>query len=277
MSGALEERRSRSRTLNVIVPVIGLLYPDLFIIVLSVQSFLTTGSVPDFVIFFIPILITFALLAAGIWRRFRVAYLVSAAFTGFFLIFSFVVNWDHGIGVFSDPEGTVEFTFVVTSLAGLVGAFAYSVLGLRELGLRRKQVKGDTPLRTIPRSSIIGLLLLGFVVGGLIVGSFAGATISRVISNSGIQADITVVQGAGASTNGQFYVPQSFTVKVGTSVNWVNRDTTPHTVTSTTGAFDSGSLASGAPYKFTFTQAGTYPYICSFHSWMKGTVTVVSG
>jgi plastocyanin len=68
--------------------------------------------------------------------------------------------------------------------------------------------------------------------------------------------------------------PETVTIAVGTTVNWVNDDSVQHTVTSDIGAFDSGGLAKGGTFSFTFTAAGTYGYHCTFHSSMKGTVTV---
>jgi len=47
-----------------------------------------------------------------------------------------------------------------------------------------------------------------------------------------------------------------------------------HTVTSTTGLFDSGILNPGQTWSYTFVQAGVYNYYCTLHSWMKGNVTV---
>jgi plastocyanin len=71
--------------------------------------------------------------------------------------------------------------------------------------------------------------------------------------------------------------PSPLTVKTGAVVTWVNQDTAPHAIVSDTGspsAFASDSLSTGASYKFTFTQAGTYTYHCSIHPSMKGTVIV---
>ncbi len=70
------------------------------------------------------------------------------------------------------------------------------------------------------------------------------------------------------------FAPLSITVKVGTTVTWTNQDASPHTVTADDGSFDSGSLAQGATFSQTFTKAGTFPYHCTFHSTMHGTVTV---
>jgi plastocyanin len=80
---------------------------------------------------------------------------------------------------------------------------------------------------------------------------------------------------AGVSINNLAFQPQSLQVTAGTTVTWTNNDNTSHTVTSDTGVFDSGTLAPGATFKFTFTQTGTFAYHCNIHTSMKGTVTVV--
>jgi predicted lipoprotein with Yx(FWY)xxD motif/plastocyanin len=64
------------------------------------------------------------------------------------------------------------------------------------------------------------------------------------------------------------------TVPVGTTVVWTNEDSAPHTATEVNGAFDSGNLAQGGTFSFTFEKAATYNYICQIHPKMKGTITV---
>jgi predicted lipoprotein with Yx(FWY)xxD motif/plastocyanin len=64
------------------------------------------------------------------------------------------------------------------------------------------------------------------------------------------------------------------TIAVGTTVVWTNDDAAPHTVTASDGTFDSGNLDKGASYSFTFTQEGTYSYVCQYHSDMKGQIVV---
>ena len=61
---------------------------------------------------------------------------------------------------------------------------------------------------------------------------------------------------------------------VGTTVTWVNDDGATHTVTADGGAFDSGSLANGATFQFTFDQVGDFAYHCSIHTTMQGTISV---
>jgi len=68
--------------------------------------------------------------------------------------------------------------------------------------------------------------------------------------------------------------PSSITVAVNTTVTWFNKDGVAHTVTSNNGGFDSGNVAAGATYSFKFTTAGSFPYHCSIHANMNGTVVV---
>ena len=68
--------------------------------------------------------------------------------------------------------------------------------------------------------------------------------------------------------------PASVTVKVGTTVKWINQDSAAHTVTADDGSWNSGSLAKGQSFSQVFTQAGTYTYQCTVHPSMKGTVVV---
>lgn len=64
------------------------------------------------------------------------------------------------------------------------------------------------------------------------------------------------------------------TVQVGDTVTWTNADDRPHTVTSQNGAFDSGNVDEGASFSFTFTEPGTYAYLCEYHPDMTATIVV---
>jgi plastocyanin len=71
------------------------------------------------------------------------------------------------------------------------------------------------------------------------------------------------------------FSPETIEVKTGQTVEWANNDLTPHTVTSQgTGDLNSGSIDAGASWRHTFTQAGSFPYYCTFHPEMKGTIIV---
>ena len=72
---------------------------------------------------------------------------------------------------------------------------------------------------------------------------------------------------------------QDLTVLVGAVINWENEDTVSHTVTSgipgnDDGVFDSGEIASGDSFEFSFSEPGEYSYYCDIHPEMSATITV---
>ena len=69
------------------------------------------------------------------------------------------------------------------------------------------------------------------------------------------------------------YDPVDVTVAAGGEVTWVNEDEADHTATVEPG-FDTGTLAKGDEKAVTLDEPGTYDYVCTFHPFMKGTVTV---
>jgi len=73
------------------------------------------------------------------------------------------------------------------------------------------------------------------------------------------------------------YDPDPVTIEEGGKVTWINRDSAPHTATADDGSFDTGTLDEGKIGSATFKETGTYPYICTIHPDMKGTVEVVAG
>jgi len=68
--------------------------------------------------------------------------------------------------------------------------------------------------------------------------------------------------------------PATLTVAVGTTVTWTNRDDIPHTIVSNDKVFKSKVLDTDEKFSFTFSKAGTYPYFCSIHPKMTGSVVV---
>ena len=71
--------------------------------------------------------------------------------------------------------------------------------------------------------------------------------------------------------------PSSITVSERTTVTWINNDPAEHTVTSSDGSFNSGKMATGGVFNYTFTKPGKYQYQCLIHPSMVGYVIVVSG
>ncbi|HET6924285.1 MAG TPA: cupredoxin family copper-binding protein [Candidatus Saccharimonadales bacterium] len=75
------------------------------------------------------------------------------------------------------------------------------------------------------------------------------------------------------------FSPANLTVPQGTAVTWTNKDSTAHTVTSDSGGpfvLNSGTIEPGLTFSTTLNKTGTFPYHCSIHPNMKGTITVTS-
>lgn len=70
------------------------------------------------------------------------------------------------------------------------------------------------------------------------------------------------------------FAPATVDVPAGTVVTWVNDGAALHTITAGSGTFDSGFIAAGATYSRRFPVAGTFPYLCTIHPGMAGTVRV---
>ena len=71
------------------------------------------------------------------------------------------------------------------------------------------------------------------------------------------------------------FTPATVTIQAGDSVTWTNNSGgTPHTTTSDSGVWDSGTLNAGQSFTFTFKTPGTFAYHCDIHPQMTGTVVV---
>jgi len=72
-------------------------------------------------------------------------------------------------------------------------------------------------------------------------------------------------------------------IVIGDTIVWSNADTAFHTVTSGSeadgldGLFDSKEFAPGKSFTYKFSEIGHYPYYCTLHPWMQGTIIVTSG
>ena len=96
-------------------------------------------------------------------------------------------------------------------------------------------------------------------------------------------ATLNIPQGASVQGN-PAYDPDPLTVKVGDTIAVNNKDTTPHTVTNGKDAtdpnmgklFDTSIINAGDSGEIVTTdlKPGEYPYFCSVHPYMTGTLTV---
>jgi plastocyanin len=73
------------------------------------------------------------------------------------------------------------------------------------------------------------------------------------------------------------YNPNPIEIKVAEIVTWINDNSSPHTVTSSNDStFDSDVLRRGETFSFTFDKEGEYPYFCTLHPSMTGTVVATA-
>lgn len=71
------------------------------------------------------------------------------------------------------------------------------------------------------------------------------------------------------------FQPDRLTIHVGDTVEWKNLDIVPHTATAVNPkSFDSGQIATGASWRFTFKRKGAYDYECTLHPNMKAKLVV---
>jgi plastocyanin len=70
------------------------------------------------------------------------------------------------------------------------------------------------------------------------------------------------------------FQPADLTVSVGDTIVWANKDPFPHTVTSKSAAFDSKQIEAGASWSYRARYKGDYPYVCTLHPTMSGTIHV---
>lgn len=121
------------------------------------------------------------------------------------------------------------------------------------------------------------------VAWDLVLGAVAAALVTTVCadavnaappsSSSGSLAQAAAVPEVSISNF--TFQPALLIVKAGTKVTWTNRDSTPHTVTSSDKRFVSSSgLDTNDQYSYLFDKPGTYEYFCSLHPMMVGNVVV---
>jgi len=87
-------------------------------------------------------------------------------------------------------------------------------------------------------------------------------------------SDAASPEPVSVDTKDYAYVPGTVTVPVGTKVIFKNSDAVAHTVTADDKTFDSKDMNQGQTWSHVFATAGTYTYMCVYHSTMHGKIVV---
>jgi plastocyanin len=117
-------------------------------------------------------------------------------------------------------------------------------------------------------------LILAAVVVTLTVGcsSNSNSTAPSTSNTSPGGPSVSIVAGAFALTT-TAYSPNPQTISRGSTVTFINNDTTSHTATSS-GTFDTGTIGPGGRASVTLQNAGSITYHCTIHPGMVGTLIV---
>jgi plastocyanin len=110
----------------------------------------------------------------------------------------------------------------------------------------------------------------------LLAGCGGGSSPSASAHSSGSSSQSGSGTSSSAVTISNFkFSPASVTVKRGARVTVTNQDSAAHTATADDGhSFDTGTLAQGASQTISVSKPGSYPYHCSIHPFMHGTLVV---
>ena len=195
--------------------------------------------------------------------------------------------------------GTIGFSLIVIGLSllsiyilwasfGYIGpSFSSDVLNSQQSTLRAQYHLPEEPIITDPAVLETPPSLRQFLTENATSGSTnATSGSTNALDQASGNVQVSIVPGASTLTDTS-YSPNPIEVTVGQTIVWTNDDSAFHTVTSGSAgapdvgrAFDSGlagptALTSkGKTFEHKFDTAGEYPYFCTLHPAMVGTVMV---
>jgi plastocyanin len=102
--------------------------------------------------------------------------------------------------------------------------------------------------------------------------AFGAATAPAQMGHDGHGMD--AAPAAGVSMSASAYLPADIDVLVGDTVRWSNDSVRAHTVSAEDGTWSSTTIAINDAYSHRFDDAGSVPYYCKLHVFMRGVVNV---
>ena len=90
----------------------------------------------------------------------------------------------------------------------------------------------------------------------------------------GSRARMAVATEAEVIIDNFTFSPTPLSVKVGTTVTWLNHDDIPHSIVCPTLKVKSHPLDTDGSFAHKFEEAGTFDYLCGLHPHMHGQVVV---
>jgi plastocyanin len=112
----------------------------------------------------------------------------------------------------------------------------------------------------------------------LIAAPLIAASIALAACGGGSSSKSPAAGGSAATTidiSNFKFAPATVTVKLGSTIRFVNHDRAEHTASATAGGFDTGTLKRGQSKTITVGSLGTAAYKCQFHPFMTGEIVIV--
>lgn len=114
---------------------------------------------------------------------------------------------------------------------------------------------------------VAAVVILALGVGGYVALNNANKTNNNAPTTQNTPPGTVNIQSLSFS-------PATISVNKGDTVTWQNDNLTIHDVVADDGSFNSGQIAAGGTYKYTFDTVGSFSYHCAIHPFMTGTVVV---
>ncbi len=122
-----------------------------------------------------------------------------------------------------------------------------------------------------PIRNWISVLVVSLLLTSALAACGGSGTKTNAGAGPGAATDTIVIKNFS-------FMPPTDTVKPGVTVTVKNEDSTAHTLTATgsaKGMFDTGNIGAGQTKTFTVpSKPGTYPYLCTIHNYMNGSLKV---
>ncbi|GEM_PF-1352407 len=274
----LSSAEKAPRTLDTWVSIVGLTYVVLVTLRVTITRALSQGTTALSSLIYLSILVFMLFLGilfilAG--KRWAYRYVLTAA--GIFLVFHLLAYVTSCGGASCSLLANLVHLVNPEFFVSVISLFPVLVLVIYHASHARRELMRPSPNSTetsTRRILLPTIAVIALVAGGVSIGLAVEATATPVVPP--LHPDVTIVEGAFHPANLESYLPAKLTIKVGETIVWYNGDITSHTITSTTGIFDSKDIPVGATYSYTFTQAGVYEYYCVYHYLMTGVISVTN-
>src|SRR3989442_8135325 len=172
MSG---DKPLRRPPVHVLVPVLGLVYAGLLVVLIaSCESPPTSASNPYPIIADVLEVIEVAA-AVLIWRGMRIGHVIAAVMSVVFLL---LFSGDLGDGLTGFADVPI-FLQTITLASVLVLVLVFSILNVR---LAWRKTMPTSPPKTVPVSTTLAVLAVGFIVGAAFIGILAAGLESRLLA-----------------------------------------------------------------------------------------------